>query len=162
MNDADFFPARPDVEPMIYSYEEKNPRYAGMHKVGFASAGVERRVAEQFPDSIQRIAKQGEFDEFSLNEFFAAKGRGGEAKFVHEDYVQKWLDLIRGSYLETTTDELKLGKGRPAIKRYEDASLGYTGLASMHEGEGVGLYNTILSAADYAELARQQLNAIGG
>ncbi len=79
MNDADFFPARPDVEPMIYAYEEKNPRYAGMLKVGFASAGVERRVAEQFPDSIQRIAKQGELDEFSLNEFFAAKGRGGEA-----------------------------------------------------------------------------------
>ena len=77
MNDADFFPARPDVEPMIYAYEEKNPRYAGMLKVGFASAGVERRVAEQFPDSIQRIAKQGEFDEFSLNEFFAARGAAG-------------------------------------------------------------------------------------
>ena len=43
MNDADFFPARPDVEPMIYAYEEKNPRYAGMLKVGFASAGVESR-----------------------------------------------------------------------------------------------------------------------
>jgi hypothetical protein len=55
MNDADFFPARPDVEPMIYAYEEKNPRYAGMLKVGFASAGVERRVAEQFP-----VLKPGE------------------------------------------------------------------------------------------------------
>ena len=69
----------------------------------------------RLPDAIQRIAKQGEFDEFSLNEFFAAEGRGKEAKFIHEDYVQKWLDLIRGSYLETTTDELKLGKGRPAM-----------------------------------------------
>ena len=76
----------------------------------------------RLPDSIQRIAKQGEFDEFSLNEFFAAKGRGGEAKFVHEDHVQKWLDLIRGSYLETTTDELKLGKGRPAMP-FADARL---------------------------------------
>ncbi|MDD6186094.1 MAG: GIY-YIG nuclease family protein [Bacteroidales bacterium] len=55
MNDEDFFPARPDVEPMIYAYEEKNPRYAGMLKVGFASAGVERRVAEQFP-----VLKPGE------------------------------------------------------------------------------------------------------
>ena len=76
----------------------------------------------RLPDAIQRIAKAGEFDEFSLNEFFAAKGRGKEARFVHEDYVQKWLDLIRGSYIESTTDELKLGRGRPAMP-FADARL---------------------------------------
>ncbi len=42
------------------------------------------------------------------------------------------------------------------FKRYEDASLEYTGLASMHDGEGVGLYNTVLSADDYDRLGRQQ------
>ena len=42
------------------------------------------------------------------------------------------------------------------FKRYEDASLEYTGLQSCHEGEDVGLYNTVLSASDYAELGRQQ------
>ena len=76
----------------------------------------------RLPDSIQRIAKAGEFDEFSLNEFFAAKGRGKDARFVHEDYVQKWLDLIRGSHIESTTDELKLGRGRPAMP-FADARL---------------------------------------
>ena len=69
----------------------------------------------KIPESIQRIAKQGEFDEFDLNVFFEATGKGAKAQFAHKSYVQKWLDLIRGSYLETTTDELKLGRGRPAM-----------------------------------------------
>ena len=66
----------------------------------------------KIPDSIQRIAKGGEYDEFDLNVFFKAEGTGEKAKFINVEYVQKWLDLIRGSYLETTPDELKLGKGR--------------------------------------------------
>ncbi len=69
----------------------------------------------KIPESIRRIAVQGEFDEFDLNVFFSAKGKGKESKFIYESYVQKWLDLIRGSYLETSADELKLGRGRPAM-----------------------------------------------
>ena len=44
-----FFPSRTEARPMIYAYEEDNPNYKGYLKVGFASAGVEKRVAEQFP-----------------------------------------------------------------------------------------------------------------
>ena len=69
----------------------------------------------KIPESIQQIAKQGEYDEFDLNVFFSAKGKGRDCRFVYEDYVQKWLDLIRGSYLETTVDELKLGAKKPAL-----------------------------------------------
>ena len=69
----------------------------------------------RLPESIQHIAKQGEFDQFDLNVFFSAEGKGTEARFVYEDYVQKWLNLIRGSYLETTVDELKLGAQRPPM-----------------------------------------------
>lgn len=47
--------------------------------------------------------------------FFSAKGKGRDCRFVYEDYVQKWLVLIRGSYLETTVDELKLGAKKPAL-----------------------------------------------
>ncbi len=64
------------------------------------------------PDDIRQIAEQGEFNEFDLNEFFRADGDEKNAKFEHEDEVQKWLDLIRGSYRGTTIDNLKLGKGR--------------------------------------------------
>ena len=78
----------------------------------------------KLPDSIQRIARQGEFDTFDLNLFFAAEGTGATARFKHEAYVQKWLDLIRGSYLETTADELKLGRGRPAMPFSDTRLLG--------------------------------------
>lgn len=69
----------------------------------------------KIPDSIQSVAQGGEYDEFDLNEFFAVKGKEEDAVFVHENYVQKWLDLIRGSYLETTVDELKLGAEKPPM-----------------------------------------------
>ena len=74
------------------------------------------------PESIQRIVKQGEFDEFDLNLFFSAEGTGVDAHFKFEDYVQKWLDLIRGSYLETSVDELKLGAQKPPMP-YSDTRL---------------------------------------
>ncbi len=67
----------------------------------------------KIPDSIRQIADQGEFDEFDLNVFFSAEGKGDKAKFKYEEHVQKWLDLIRGSYLGTTTDDLKLGAKKP-------------------------------------------------
>ena len=76
----------------------------------------------KIPDSIRQIAIQGEFDEFDLNVFFMAEGRGDAAKFKYEDYVQKWLDLIRGAYLHTTTDDLKLGAEKPALP-YSDRRL---------------------------------------
>ena len=69
----------------------------------------------QMPDAISQIAMQGEFDGFDLNIFFAADGESANAKFKYEDEVQKWLDLIRGSFGETTTDNLKLGTKKPPL-----------------------------------------------
>ena len=67
----------------------------------------------QLPDAIREIAMQGEFSEFDLNVFFAASGEGEHAKFRYESEVQKWLDLIRGNFLETTVDDLKMGAKKP-------------------------------------------------
>jgi hypothetical protein len=69
----------------------------------------------QLPDAIQEIALKGEFNEFDLNVFFSADGLGGKAKFKYENEVQKWLDLIRGSYLEAAVDNLKLRTEKPAM-----------------------------------------------
>jgi hypothetical protein len=69
----------------------------------------------QLPDSIREVALEGEFDEFDLNVFFSAKGEERDAEFVYESEVQKWLDLIRGQYLATTTDNLKLGAKKPPL-----------------------------------------------
>ena len=76
----------------------------------------------KIPDDIRKVALQGEFNEFDLNVFFSAKGKGSEAKFVYENEVQKWLDLIRGAHLETSIDELKLGAQKPVLP-YKDARL---------------------------------------
>jgi hypothetical protein len=65
------------------------------------------------PEAIRKVAMQGEFNEFDLNMFFEAKGTRENAEFVLKDYVQKWLDLIRGSYLETSIDDLKTGRKPP-------------------------------------------------
>ncbi len=69
----------------------------------------------QLPDSIRQIAMQGEFDGFDLNIFFSAEGEGRKARFKYEDEVQKWLDLIRGSFSETTVDHLKMGAKKPPL-----------------------------------------------
>ena len=69
----------------------------------------------QLPDEIAQIASQGEFDGFDLNLFFKAEGIGSSAKFKFESEVQKWLDLIRGSFSETIVDNLKLGKKKPPL-----------------------------------------------
>lgn len=69
----------------------------------------------QLPDSIREIAMKGEFNEFDLNVFFSAEGEGRKARFKYEDEVQKWLGLIRGSFTETTVDNLKMGARKPPL-----------------------------------------------
>jgi hypothetical protein len=76
----------------------------------------------QLPDAIREIALQGEFNEFDLNVFFSASGIAGNAKFVYADEVQKWLDLIRGAFMATSVDDLKLGAQRPPMP-FSDARL---------------------------------------
>ena len=77
----------------------------------------------QLPDEIRQIARQGEFDEFDLNTFFSATGRGPFARFKYQDEVQKWLDLIRGAFLPAAVDDLKLGKDRRPPLPFSDVRL---------------------------------------
>jgi hypothetical protein len=87
----------------------------------YASLPEMRLFTYQMPDELVSIAHQGEFDEFDLNAFFEAKGSGAAAEFVHKTDVQKWLDIIRGTYLPTQVDALKVGT-RPPFP-YSDARL---------------------------------------
>lgn len=74
------------------------------------------------PDEIRQVAEMGEFNEFDLNEFFRAEHEDEAAKFVYEDEVQKWLDLIRGAYKGATVDDLKMGREKPPLP-FSDARL---------------------------------------
>jgi hypothetical protein len=72
-----------------------------------------RLLTYQMPDELVTIASAGEFDEFDLNEFFSASGVGKSAKFKHKSDVQKWLDIIRGSYTPQVVQHLKTGTRPP-------------------------------------------------
>lgn len=69
----------------------------------------------QLPDAIRDIARKGEFNEFDLNHFFEAKGKGEAARFVYPNEVQKWLDFIQNKLPEMTEDNLKLGTKKPKM-----------------------------------------------
>lgn len=72
-----------------------------------------RLLTYQMPDELLTIASAGEFDEFDLNEFFAASGTGKTVQFKHKSDVQKWLDIIRGSYAPQAVESLKTGTRPP-------------------------------------------------
>jgi hypothetical protein len=72
-----------------------------------------RLLTYQMPDELLAIASAGEFDEFDLNEFFAASGTGKDAQFKHKSDVQKWLDIIRGGYTPQVVEHLKTGTRPP-------------------------------------------------
>jgi hypothetical protein len=72
-----------------------------------------RLLTYQMPDELVAIASAGEFDEFDLNAFFEASGSGKTAQFKHKSDVQKWLDIIRGSYAPKAMEYLKTGTRPP-------------------------------------------------
>lgn len=100
-----------------YSDEQRAKSEWDVSKGNNPYAALPRMVmmTYQLPDSISQIAMQGEFDSFDLNVFFAAEGDNRTARFKYEDEVQKWLDLIRGAFSETTVDNLKMGAKKPPL-----------------------------------------------
>ncbi len=84
--------------------EKRNP---------YGSLPQMRLLTYQMPEELLAIASGGEFDEFDLNAFFEASGTGNAAKFTHKSDVQKWLDIIRGSYAPRAVESLKTGTRPP-------------------------------------------------
>ena len=115
------------IEDQIYNWTYSDEQRAKESWIGSNNPylALPRMVmlTYRIPESIRQIALQGEYDEFDLNVFFSAKGKGAEAKFVYENEVQKWLDLIRGSYLPSSVDDLKLGQDKRPPMPYSDTRL---------------------------------------
>ena len=114
------------IEEQIFNWTYSDEQRAKQDWAGADNpyAALPRMVlmTYQLPDAIREIAMQGEFDEFDLNIFFSASGVGDGAKFTYPDEVQKWLDLIRGAFMSTTVDNLKLGAQKPPMP-FSDARL---------------------------------------
>ncbi len=113
------------IEEQIYNwtYSDEQAAKAAWQGEGNPYAQLPKMVmlTYQLPDSIRQIASAGEFDEFDLNEFFRAEDKA----FVHEEHVQKWLDLIRGSYAEDIVKDLKLGTEKPPMPFSDSRLLSY-------------------------------------
>ena len=115
------------VENQIYSWtytdeqnaKEKWPEMHPNEPNPYASLPRMIMMTYKLPDELERVAKGGEFDEFDLNVFFKAKeetdGDPNTARFVCENEVQKWLDMIRGAYMPMSIDDLKRGSGKPVM-----------------------------------------------
>jgi hypothetical protein len=80
-----------------------------------------RLLTYQMPEELVAIASAGEFDEFDLNSFFEATSAAKKTAFKHKSDVQKWLEIIRGSYAPRTVENLKTGS-RPPFP-YSDSRL---------------------------------------
>ena len=98
-----------------YSDEQKAKEEWQGNDNPYASLPRMVMLTYKMPDDIRDIALTTEFNEFDLNVFFQAKGKGKDAKFTYEEEVQKWLDLIRGSHQPTNADNLKLGHKKPPM-----------------------------------------------
>ena len=120
------------IEDQIYNWTYSDEQRAKENWDGSTDnpyAALPRMVMMTYriPDSIRQIAMQGQFDEFDLNVFFSAKygekSKPETARFVYENEVQKWLDLIRGSYLPASVDDMKLGQDKRPPMPFSDTRL---------------------------------------
>jgi len=118
------------IEEQIFNWtytdeQREKEKFARTHPTKWNPYGAlpqMRLLTYQMPDELVSVASQGEFDEFDLNVFFEASGQEKEAEFKYKNEVQKWLDIIRGSYSPTQVDNLKLGSQKPPFP-YSDVRL---------------------------------------
>ena len=80
------------IEDQIYNWtysdeQQAKAEWRGAVENPYAALPRMVMLTYKIPESIQRIARQGEFDEFDLNVFFSAKGEGGKAKFVYKELI---------------------------------------------------------------------------
>ena len=119
------------IEEQIYNWTYSDEQRAKEEWIGSGNPylALPRMVmlTYQIPESIRQIAMQGEFNEFDLNVFFSAKVAKGQkiedARFTYENEVNKWVQLIRGSYLPSNVDDMKLGQDRRPPMPYSDTRL---------------------------------------
>lgn len=115
------------IEEQIFNWTYSDEQYAKRHwddsngKNPYISLPQMIMMTYQLPEKIREIAQGGEYCEFDLNEFFSAE----DDTFVHEEYVQKWIDLIHGSYAESVVSDLRLGSKKPPMPFSDSRLLDY-------------------------------------
>ena len=100
----EFFPPRPSGRPTIYAYEDTNPQYAEMLKVGYTAGEVQKRVAQQYP-----TLRPGDLPYRIVLEESAMR-RDGSAFTDHDVHRMLRYNGIKnpkGEWFVCTTEQLK-------------------------------------------------------
>lgn len=148
------------IENQIYSWtysdeQRAKAKWAGPEPNPYAPLPQMVLMTYKLPDSIRSIAMNSVYNEFDLNLFFSAKtdtGKQEDSQFIYKEYVQRWLDLIRGAYLPPI-DELKQAQGERPVMPYSDVRLRSTLLHTLWFLPGVN------SCFAMANLLREPQNA---
>ena len=119
------------IEDQIYNWTYSDEQKAKSDWVGpenpYLALPKMVMLTYQIPDEIRQIATGGEFNEFDLNVFFSAKpkekNKPETSQFVYENEVNKWVQLIRGSYLPSNLDDMKLGQDKRPAMPFSDSRL---------------------------------------
>ena len=121
------------LEDQIYNWTYSDEQQAKMdwdYSKGlnpYASMPEMILMTYQLPEACTQIALKGEQNEFWLNEFFRAECERDEnnkeiyetAHFVHENEVQRWLDIIRGKADISTEHQKAMGATKPVLPYYD-------------------------------------------
>ncbi len=99
-----FFPERTEANPTIYAYEDNNPQYKGLLKVGFTTINVQERVAQQYP--ILRPGKQP----YAIVLVESAMRNDGSVftdHDVHRHLIKHSIQNPEGEWFKCTVKEVK-------------------------------------------------------
>ena len=101
---TNFFPPRPQTNPTIYAYQDTNPQYKGLLKIGYTTRDAKTRISEQYP-----IIKPGELPYKILLEETAIRNDGNffTDHAVHAYLRQKGIANPGGEWFQCTVKDVK-------------------------------------------------------
>lgn len=104
MSETKFFPQRPDSKPTIYAYEDTNPQYRGLLKVGYTAVAAQARVAQQYP-----TLRPGKLPYNIVFEESAMRNDGSAFtdRDVHRHLRQKGIRNPEGEWFKCRVEDVK-------------------------------------------------------
>ena len=120
----EFFPPKVESNPTIYAYQDTNPQYVGLLKVGFTTKDAQTRIAQQYP-----IVKPGKPPYVIVLEESAMRTDGSAFSDhdVHRVLRKKGLKNPDGEWFECTVKDVKAAilQIKTGIKNEDDRVLDF-------------------------------------
>lgn len=101
----EFFPLRPEAHPAIYAYEESNPEYRGLLKIGYTAIDVEKRVEQQYPT--KRPDGKKPYRIVFAESAMYSDGSSFTDHDIHRVLKKKGFASVGGEWFRCTVDDIK-------------------------------------------------------